>query len=101
MSTANFSNSNSTTFRFTSIEPISPLNERLRDIATNNGCDLEFQSEKIVNAPFCGIDYHVQDVCLISALEGEHHNNVARCVVEFDRIEADHLADGFFEIVQP
>ena len=88
-----------TTFRFTSIEPIGPLNTQFQNIAEKNGCDIEFQSESIVNAPFCGINYHVQDVSLKSIVEANHTDNIARCIEQFTLIEIEQIADGFFEVI--
>ena len=88
-----------TTFRFTSIEPIAPLNTKFQHIAENNGCNIEIQSESIVNAPFCGINYHVQEVSLRSIVEANHAENMARCIEQFTRLEIEQFADGFFEVV--
>ena len=76
------------------------MNDQLKEIATTNGCSFQAQSETIINAPFCGIDYHVQDVCLSSTTDNEHMSNVSKCIEAFTRIESDQLADGFFEVVQ-
>ena len=87
-----------TTVRFTSIEPIQNYREKLINIAEQNDCHVDFFRAYVVNAPFCGIDYHAEEFHLTS---GSSHSlsNVQSCMVGFKDLESTQLADGFFEVI--
>ena len=87
-----------TRIRFTSIEPISQHQERVDQIAKNHGFVAEFHSETLINAPFCGNQYHVQEVRLIQDSDSEAVQWV-RCINELSEFEKQHLADSFFEVL--
>lgn len=89
-----------TTIRFTSIEPLSEINERLENIAKDNGCELEFQSSTVVNAPFCGVDYHVEIVGISRIAETESIASVESCIEAIQYLQTEEFADGFIEVIE-
>ena len=90
----------STSIRFTSIEPFEPHVEKIREIAFRHGFDMKLTHQSTLNAPFCGCDYHVQEVCLTHV--GCHESaasTLGSCLTELCTFERNCLADGYFEVV--
>jgi hypothetical protein len=88
-----------TTIRFTSIEPLKPFGGQFKEIAETNGCEFKVNDESIVNAPFCGVNYHVQEVSLSSIVPKKHNENIANCIKHFSQMEVEQFADGYFEVL--
>lgn len=88
-----------TLIRFNSLEPISQHNDRVYEIADRHGFVAEFNSEQMVNAPICGIDYHVQEIKLTQENDAETVQWV-RCINELSQFEQQFLKDSFFEVVE-
>ncbi len=89
-----------TSIRFTSIEPLEPHADKVREIADRHGFEAKFTSRTTLNAPFCGVDYHIQEVCLTPyGLADPAINTRELCLNEFASFEQSQLADGYFEVI--
>lgn len=88
-----------TAIRFTSIEPVSQHSNLVSEIADRHGFVAEFRSEELVNAPFCGIDYHVQEIRLTQENSTDPVQWV-NCLNDLSEFENEHLADSFFEVIE-
>ena len=89
----------STSLRFTSIESILPINDEVREIAIEHGFDIEIGTQERINAPFCGVDYHVQEMTLTCCDTTNTSTELHRCLNDLTTLEQTKLADGYFEVI--
>ena len=89
----------STSIRFTSIEPILPINGHIREIACEHGFDIEIGDEQRINAPFCGVDYHIQEMKLTCCDTTNTSTGLHHCLNKLSTLEETKLADGYFEVI--
>ena len=86
-------------FRITSLEPTSVVQEHVEQIVTRYGLGFQVRYEETFNAPFCGIDYHTQEMAILVQEPNANGLDIAGCMEDVAALPADSLADGFFEVI--